>query len=195
MYHLLGQIKVNEAKPIKFLFDAHNSRLIFIFCVQFSCKAVLIFNAKVEHVIFWSHLKKWMGSYTQFIVIILLNMVGQEKGPFDDFMLVTRLIFPKANTNISIAFTVTNFSVLKQFWMIIAFLSIITWFIREILTLCHFSKVMMLGCFSIKFPTNDHVTVTFRAWAEPLFITTGLIFAAPTFKLSLILYILKMFAH
>ncbi len=47
---------------------------------------------------------------------------------------------------------------------------------------------MVIGCFSIKFPTNDVVTVTFRT--NPLFIPTGLVCTAPTIQIFSILFLI-----
>jgi hypothetical protein len=46
---------------------------------------------------------------------------------------------------------------------------------------------MVLGSFSIQFPSNDEVTVTFGA--DTLFIPTGLFFTAPTTQLGAILFL------
>ncbi len=48
----------------------------------------------------------------------------------------------------------------------------------------------MLGCFSIQFPSNEYLTVTFRT--NLLFIPTSLFCAAPTTQLSAILFISQM---
>ncbi len=115
--------------------------------------------------------------------MLVLNILCEDIGSLDVLLLLTLLIFPKANTHISTTLPVFSFSLLNYLGFIpFSFFkrSCTIWDIFAFDTT--FSKVMMFGCFSIQFPSNNPVTVTFRA--NPLFIPTALFFAAPTFQLS-----------
>jgi hypothetical protein len=94
---------VNEAKPIKFVFDAKHFEFIFISHAHFSGHAVLIFNAKVEDVIILSHTKKLIWNNKKLIVFVVLNILGEDIGPLNDELIVTLFISPKGNTHISAA--------------------------------------------------------------------------------------------
>jgi hypothetical protein len=176
---------VNEVKPFKFELDANIFCLILISDAHFSGQAVLIFNAKVKDVIISSHTKKLIRNGIKLTVVI--EKLGEDKGSFDGLLLVTLFIFPKAYTHISTTLPVFSFSLLNFFSFIPFTFIKNSCTIKEIFVFdTTFSKVMVLGCFSIKFPSNNPVTVTFRA--NPLFIPTALFFAAPTFQLSGILF-------
>ena len=113
LFGLLSYVKVNKAKPIKFLFDAHNLCLIFIYCAHFSSQFLLLFNAKVEKIIVLSNKKKFIWNDRQLTFILVLNLLGEDKGSFDCLLPVTISIPPKSNTHISIALTVSSFGVIS----------------------------------------------------------------------------------
>jgi hypothetical protein len=114
LFGLLSYVNVNKAKPIKFLFDAHNLCLIFICCAHFSGQFFLIFNAKVEDIIALSHTKKFIWNDRKFTLFLVLNILGEDKGSFDGLLPVTISIPPKSNTHISIALTISSFGAISS---------------------------------------------------------------------------------
>jgi hypothetical protein len=126
--------------------------------------------------------------------IIIQKMLCKEIGSWNFNFIVTHqftlFISPKADTHISIFVIVCSVRVIILLFFFcfkpfsLAKKSLIIWLIVCCYNTCR-CKVMMIGCFSIKFSTNGIVTVTFRT--NPLFILTGFVCTEPTFQLSAIL--------
>jgi hypothetical protein len=110
-----------------------------------------------------------------------------------DFIVAHQLtlsISPKADTHISIFDIVFSVRVVTFLWIMcfIPFSFAEKNLICSLIVCCYNTcrcKEMVIGCFSIKFPSNDVVTITFRT--NPLFIPTVFVCTAPTFQLSAIL--------
>jgi hypothetical protein len=119
-------------------------------------------------------------------------MLSEEKrSHYNLFIITNHFIFfisPKANTHIIIGINVCSLIKINLFgvkWMICI---IPCSFIKSSVFCCYKTCcciLMVIGCFRIKFPTNDVVTVTHRT--SPLFIPTFFVCTAPTFQLSAIL--------
>jgi hypothetical protein len=185
---------VYKVKPIKVFFKGSNSKFT-ISSSHFSSLAALSLNAKIKDLLLLSDKKKIIRGDSNRIIAMILKMLCKEIGSWNYYFIVTHqftlFIPPKANTHKSIFVIFCSFRVINFLFILclipfsLAKKSLIILLIVCCLnTFCH--KVMVIGCFSIKFPTNDVVTVTYRT--NPLFIPTGFVCTAPTFHINSILF-------